>query len=70
MKVDQYHMNFSYENLFQTNLFWAVSVYLFSPCVCYYSQIALLALNEKTNGHEILLEVRPILENYLMKKWG
>ena len=45
-------------------------VYLFGICVSYYSQMALLALNKKTNGHEILLKVRPIQEKYLITKWG
>ena len=58
------------KKLFQWLNFCSVSVYLFSISVCYYLQIALLSLNEKPNGHEIFLEVRPILEKYLMKKRG
>ena len=32
--------------------------------------MTLLALNEKTNGYEILMEARPIWEEYLLKFWG
>ena len=53
-KVYHYHINVFF---FQWPYF---SVYLFGIGVSYYSQMALPALKVKTNGHEILLKVRPI----------
>ena len=47
---------------FQWPIFWSVYVDLFSICVRYYLQNTLLALNENTNGPEILFKVRRMLD--------
>ena len=47
------------KNQLNQTIFWSISVYLFCIRVYYYLQMTLLALNEKTNGHDILMEDRP-----------